>query len=107
MMVEPIRSRNPANQPVEFLRELRKITEEGVKFASPVNGDRLFLSPERSIEVQHALGSDIIMQFDECTPHPATERQVRKSMELSARWAARCKTQHLAWTPEAAPPPRR
>ncbi|SHG43911.1 queuine tRNA-ribosyltransferase [Hydrocarboniphaga daqingensis] len=76
------------------LSGLRKITEEGVKFASPVNGDRLFLSPERSIEVQHALGSDIIMQFDECTPHPATERQVRKSMELSARWAQRCKDAH-------------
>ena len=76
------------------LSGLRKITEEGVKFASPVNGDRLFLSPERSIEVQHALGSDIVMQFDECTPHPATERQVRKSMEMSARWAQRCKDAH-------------
>ena len=72
------------------LSGLRKITEEGVKFASPVNGDRLFLSPERSIEVQHALGSDIIMQFDECTPYPATEKQARQSMELSARWAVRC-----------------
>jgi queuine tRNA-ribosyltransferase len=78
------------------LSGLRKITEEGVKFASPINGDRIFLSPERSIEVQHALGSDIIMQFDECTPYPATEKQARKSMELSARWAARCKTRHLA-----------
>nr|WP_194241137.1 tRNA guanosine(34) transglycosylase Tgt [Solimonas terrae] len=76
------------------LSGLRKITEEGVKFASPINGDRIFLSPERSIEVQHALGSDIIMQFDECTPYPATDKQARKSMELSARWAARCKTQH-------------
>ena len=76
------------------LAGLRKISEEGVKFASPVNGDRLFLSPERSIDVQHALGSDIVMQFDECTPHPATEREVRKSMELSARWAQRCKDAH-------------
>ncbi|WP_093286228.1 tRNA guanosine(34) transglycosylase Tgt [Solimonas aquatica] len=76
------------------LSGLRKITEEGVKFASPINGDRIFLSPERSIEVQHGLGSDIIMQFDECTPYPATEKQARKSMELSARWAARCKTAH-------------
>jgi queuine tRNA-ribosyltransferase len=76
------------------LSGLRKITEEGVKFASPVNGDRIMLTPERSIEVQHALGSDIVMQFDECTPYPATEAQARKSMELSARWAARCKAEH-------------
>jgi len=73
------------------LKGLRKITEEGVKFASPVNGDRIFLSPERSVEVQHGLGSDIVMQFDECTPYPATEREARKSMELSARWARRCR----------------
>ena len=78
------------------LSGLRKITEEGVKFASPVNGDRIMLTPERSIEVQHALGSDIIMQFDECTPYPATDKQARKSMEMSARWAARCKTAHAA-----------
>jgi queuine tRNA-ribosyltransferase len=76
------------------LAGLRKITEEGVKFASPVNGDRLFLSPESSVAMQHALGSDIVMQFDECTPHPATERQVRSSMEMSARWAQRCKDAH-------------
>ena len=87
------------------LAELRKLTEEGVHFASPINGDKVFLSPEKSIQIQHALGSDIIMQFDECTPYPATPEEARKSMELSARWAARCKTQHLAWTPEAAPPP--
>ncbi|MGB0219144.1 MAG: tRNA guanosine(34) transglycosylase Tgt [Sinimarinibacterium flocculans] len=78
------------------LSGLRKITEEGVKFASPVNGDRIFLTPERAIEVQHALGSDVVMQFDECTPYPATARQARQSMELSARWAARCKTAHGA-----------
>jgi queuine tRNA-ribosyltransferase len=78
------------------LSEMRKITEEGVKFASPVNGDRIFLTPERAIEVQHALNSDIVMQFDECTPYPATEKQAQKSMELSARWAARCKAAHLS-----------
>lgn len=76
------------------LKGLRKITEEGVRFASPVNGDRVMLTPERSIEVQHALGSDIVMQFDECTPHPAPEKKVRASMEMSARWAQRCKQAH-------------
>lgn len=76
------------------LKGLRKISEEGVKFASPVNGDRVMLTPERSIEVQHALGSDVVMQFDECTPHPAPENKVRASMELSARWAQRCKAAH-------------
>jgi len=76
------------------LSELRKLTEEGVHFASPVNGDKVFLSPEKSIEIQHALNSDIVMQFDECTPYPATPDQARKSMELSARWALRCKTRH-------------
>ena len=76
------------------LKELRKLTEDGVHFQSPVNGDKVFLSPERSIEVQHALGADIIMQFDECTPHPATEAQARSSMELSARWAQRCRLAH-------------
>lgn len=88
------------------LSGLRKITEEGVKFASPINGDRIFLSPERSIEVQHALGADIIMQFDECTPYPATEKQARKSMELSARWAARCKNAHDALREGPGPQPR-
>ncbi|MEK6805085.1 MAG: tRNA guanosine(34) transglycosylase Tgt [Pseudomonadota bacterium] len=76
------------------LKELRKLTEEGVHFQSPVNGDKVFLTPERAIEVQHALGSDIVMQFDECTPYPATEPQARDSMLLSARWAVRCKTAH-------------
>ncbi len=76
------------------LKELRKLSEEGVQFQSPINGDKVFLTPERSIEVQHALGADIIMQFDECTPYPATEAQARESMELSARWALRCKTAH-------------
>jgi len=76
------------------LSALRKLTEDGVHFASPVNGDKVFLSPEKSIQIQHALGSDIVMQFDECTPYPATEVQARKSMELSARWGARCKVEH-------------
>ena len=76
------------------LWELRKITEEGVTFRSPVNGDKVFLSPERAMEVQRALGSDICMIFDECTPFPATEQQARDSMELSLRWAARSKAAH-------------
>ena len=78
------------------LSGLRKITEEGVKFASPINGDRVMLTPERAIEIQHALGSDLVMQFDECTPHPATEKQVRRSMQMSVRWGARCKAAHEA-----------
>jgi queuine tRNA-ribosyltransferase len=86
------------------LAELRKLSEEGVRFQSPVNGDPVFLSPERSIEVQHALGADIIMQFDECTPHPATAQQARDSMELSARWAARCKAAHESGRQADAPP---
>ncbi|MDB5986550.1 MAG: tRNA guanosine(34) transglycosylase Tgt [Nevskia sp.] len=76
------------------LAQLRRLSEEGVTFQSPVNGDRVLLTPERSIEVQQALGSDILMQFDECTPYPATLEQARESMQLSARWAARCKTAH-------------
>jgi queuine tRNA-ribosyltransferase len=77
------------------LGEMRKISEEGVKFASPVNGDKLFLTPEVSMQVQRALNSDIVMQFDECTPyetkgHITTEREARISMELSLRWARRC-----------------
>lgn len=76
------------------LSALRKLTEEGVHFASPVNGDKVFLSPEISVQIQHALGSDIVMQFDECTPYPATEAEARTSMELSARWALRCRDAH-------------
>ncbi|HED39257.1 MAG TPA: tRNA guanosine(34) transglycosylase Tgt [Chromatiales bacterium] len=76
------------------LGELRKITEEGVTFRSPVNGDKIFLGPEESIAVQRALGSDVVMIFDECTPHPASEREARASMELSLRWAARSKAAH-------------
>ncbi len=88
------------------LAELRKLTEEGVHFASPINGDKVFLSPEKSIAIQHALGADILMQFDECTPYPATEKEARESMELSARWATRCKAAHEDWTlDEATSPP--
>ncbi|MDP6374286.1 MAG: tRNA guanosine(34) transglycosylase Tgt [Pseudomonadales bacterium] len=73
------------------LGELRKISEEGVRFRSPVNGDQVELTPERSIRVQQNLGSDVVMVFDECTPYPATEREARESMELSMRWASRCR----------------
>ena len=76
------------------LADLRKISEEGVRFASPVDGSPVFLGPERSMEIQRALGSDIVMAFDECTPYPATESEARSSMELSLRWAARCREAH-------------
>ncbi len=76
------------------LDALRKITEEGVHFASPVNGDRVFLGPEESMQVQRALGADIVMIFDECTPYPATEAEVQASMELSLRWARRSRAAH-------------
>jgi queuine tRNA-ribosyltransferase len=73
------------------LGALRKITEEGVKFASPINGDRLLLTPEESMRVQRVLDSDIAMILDDCTPHPATQKQAEKSMRLSLRWARRSK----------------
>jgi queuine tRNA-ribosyltransferase len=76
------------------LAELRKISEEGVRFASPVDGTPVFLGPERSMEVQRLLGADIVMAFDECTPYPASETEARDSMELSLRWAARCRSAH-------------
>ncbi|MGB5211864.1 MAG: tRNA guanosine(34) transglycosylase Tgt [Gammaproteobacteria bacterium] len=72
----------------------RKISEEGVRFASPVDGAQVFLSPEVSMEVQRKLGADIVMIFDECTPYPASEKEARISMELSARWAERSRTAH-------------
>ncbi|HET8871663.1 MAG TPA: tRNA guanosine(34) transglycosylase Tgt [Aquabacterium sp.] len=84
------------------LGEMRKISEEGVRFASPVNGDKLFLTPEVSMQIQTILNSDIVMQFDECTPywqgekgsgHITTEKEARVSMELSLRWAKRCITE--------------
>jgi len=80
------------------LGDMRTISEEGVRFASPVNGDRLFLTPEVSMQIQTVLDSDVVMQFDECTPyetkgHVTTEAEARASMELSLRWAARCKAE--------------
>jgi queuine tRNA-ribosyltransferase len=71
------------------LAEMRKITEEGAHFRSPVDGAPVFLSPEESMRIQRILASDVAMSFDECTPYPATEAQARTSMELSMRWAAR------------------
>jgi queuine tRNA-ribosyltransferase len=73
------------------LGALRKISEDGVQFASPVNGDRLFLTPEESMRIQQVLDSDIAMVFDECTPYPASEAQAAQSMRLSMRWARRSK----------------
>ncbi len=85
------------------LGAMRKITEEGVHFSSPVNGDKLFMSPEVSIQIQTTLNSDIVMQLDECTPYLSvepktkgqitTEREARTSMEMSLRWATRCKSE--------------
>src|SRR5438445_7501822 len=71
------------------LAERRKISEEGVRFASPVDGSQVFLSPEESMRIQRTLDSDIAMIFDECTPYPATEKQAHDSMQLSLRWAER------------------
>ncbi len=76
------------------LGDIRKITEDGVTFQSPIDGSKVFMGPETSIEVQRHLGSDIVMIFDECTPYPATRDQARASMELSLRWAARGKAAH-------------
>ena len=76
------------------LGELRKITEEGVKFRSPIDGAPVEVTPEISIEVQRKLGSDIVMIFDECTPYPADVPTAKKSMELSLRWAKRSKDEH-------------
>ena len=76
------------------LKELSKISEEGVKFRSPVNGDACFLSPEESMRIQGVLNSDIVMIFDECTPYPADLQQAEVSMQLSLRWAERSKRAH-------------
>lgn len=76
------------------LGEMRKITEAGVSFRSPVDGSPVELNPEIAMQVQRDLGSDIVMIFDECTPYPATEKQARESMELSLRWAARSRKAH-------------
>ena len=76
------------------LGALRKITEEGVRFSSPINGDKLFLSPEISMQIQKTLNSDIVMIFDECTPYPASHDEAAKSMRLSMRWARRSRDEH-------------
>jgi queuine tRNA-ribosyltransferase len=76
------------------LGALRKVREEGVAFASPVNGDRLLLTPERSMDIQRTLDADVVMVFDECTAFPATRDETARSMELSLRWAARSKAAH-------------
>ncbi|HEY3299265.1 MAG TPA: tRNA guanosine(34) transglycosylase Tgt [Methylophilaceae bacterium] len=76
------------------LGDLRKISEEGVKFRSPINGDSCFLTPEESMRIQKVLNSDIVMIFDECTPYPATTQQANDSMQLSLRWAKRSKAAH-------------
>ena len=73
---------------------MRKITEQGVTFRSPIDGSKVELKPEIAMQVQRDLGSDIVMIFDECTPYPATEKEARDSMELSLRWAGRSKTAH-------------
>ena len=76
------------------LGALRKITEEGVKFSSPIDGRKLFLTPEESMRIQHTLNSDIVMIFDECTPYPATHAQAADSMRMSMRWARRSRDEH-------------
>jgi queuine tRNA-ribosyltransferase len=76
------------------LGKMSKITEEGVRFSSPVNGEKIMLTPERSMEVQRSLNSDIVMIFDECTPYPASHKESKDSMELSLRWAQRSKNAH-------------
>ncbi len=76
------------------LGALRKITEEGVKFRSPINGDSCFLTPEESMRIQKVLNSDIVMIFDECTPYPASHSEANDSMQLSLRWARRSKDAH-------------
>lgn len=76
------------------LGAMRKIKEDGVTFRSPIDGAKVFLSPEISMQIQHSLNSDIVMQFDECTPYPATYSEADKSLELSLRWGERCINEH-------------
>ncbi|MEJ2621669.1 MAG: tRNA guanosine(34) transglycosylase Tgt [Candidatus Thiodiazotropha sp.] len=76
------------------LGDMRKITEKGVDFRSPIDGSKVFMGPEESMQVQRKLGSDIVMVFDECTPYPASEEEARQSMELSLRWATRSRDAH-------------
>lgn len=79
------------------LGELRKIKEEGVEFKSHIDGSTHFISPEKSIEIQNALGSDIMMCFDECTPYPCSYEYAKESMERTTRWAKRCRDYHTEW----------
>ncbi|NLY85164.1 MAG: tRNA guanosine(34) transglycosylase Tgt [Tissierellia bacterium] len=79
------------------LGNLRKIKEEGVEFRSHIDGSKHFITPEKSIEIQNALGSDIIMCFDECTPYPCSYEYAKESMERTTRWAKRCKEYHKNW----------
>lgn len=76
------------------LSDIRKIREEGVDFRSHLNGDKLFLSPEKAMEIQNALGSDIMMAFDECAPYPSDHAYVKQSLERTTRWAERCLASH-------------
>ncbi|MGB1333759.1 MAG: tRNA guanosine(34) transglycosylase Tgt [Porticoccaceae bacterium] len=76
------------------LGDMRKISEKGVEFKSPIDGSPVFIDPEKSMQVQRDLGSDVVMIFDECTPYPATEKQANDSMQLSLRWAERSKKAH-------------
>ncbi len=76
------------------LGAMRKISEQGVEFRSPINGEKILLTPEKSMQVQASLGSDIVMIFDECTPYPATHEEAEQSMRLSLRWAERSKSAH-------------
>ena len=79
---------------IKHSSHMRKISEEGVRFQSPINGDTCFLTPEESMRIQHILNSDIVMIFDECTPYPADEPAANASMELSVRWAERSRRGH-------------
>ena len=83
------------------LGQLRKISEEGGEFRSHIDGSRQFISPEKSIEIQNSLGSDIMMAFDECTPYPSTWEYAKESMERTTRWAKRCKDYHNNWEEQA------
>jgi len=87
------------------LGDLRKISEEGVAFQSPVNGDKLFMAPEDSMRIQHVLNSDIAMAFDECTPYPATREQAAASMQLSMRWAKRSRVSFDDLSAKSTKPP--
>ena len=83
------------------LGPLRKISEEGVEFRSHIDGSKQFISPEKSMEIQEALGSDIMMAFDECAPYGASYDYVKKSMERTTRWAKRCKDYHTTTDKQA------